>query len=320
MDEMVGTRIRAPALALAFPLGLPLPLPLGLPLPLVLVLVLGQARAADDPLVQPSLVAASASIRPGGEVVVGVRLRLAPGWHVYWINPGDAGTAVQVGWDLPEGFAAGALEWPVPSRFEAGGIASYGYSGEPVLLATLRAPASAAPGTRARIAARLDWLVCSEESCIPGEATVSLDLEVAAAEPHPSAEAPILDAARARLPRAPAGLRATIVAQDDETIVLRVEPPADLPLDGRTAAAGLFFPEREGLIEAAEEQAVRPVAGGAVEITLPRTSIVKGRVAEVRGVLRVKRLQPTTEEFGVALGADAIDTGRKGQEKQERAR
>ena len=33
---------------------------------------------------------------PGKAVELGLRLRLAPGWHGYWRNPGDAGAPPEI--------------------------------------------------------------------------------------------------------------------------------------------------------------------------------------------------------------------------------
>ena len=32
----------------------------------------------------------------------------APGWHGYWLNPGDAGLPMDVKWQLPAGFVGRA--------------------------------------------------------------------------------------------------------------------------------------------------------------------------------------------------------------------
>ena len=67
----------------------------------VLILLLGAfssgpARAAETAPVQTSrtvatLVTDTDSMPTGGRLRVGLRLRLAEGWHTYWKNPGDAG-------------------------------------------------------------------------------------------------------------------------------------------------------------------------------------------------------------------------------------
>ena len=75
-------------------------------------------------------------------------LSMDPDWHVYWKNPGDSGLPTTVDWDLPPGFTAGPLQWPVPERFESDGLVTYGYSGK-VLLFDGDTPARdcAQPGT-----------------------------------------------------------------------------------------------------------------------------------------------------------------------------
>ena len=35
----------------------------------------------------------------GGEITLGLYLAPDPGWHAYWINPGDAGKEPKVRWD-----------------------------------------------------------------------------------------------------------------------------------------------------------------------------------------------------------------------------
>ena len=41
--------------------------------------------------------------RPGETVLVGVQLRMPPGWHTYWRNAGDSGSPTQIKWKLPAG-------------------------------------------------------------------------------------------------------------------------------------------------------------------------------------------------------------------------
>ena len=46
----------------------------------------------------------------------GVLFDLAPGWHLYWKNPGDTGIAPRL--DLrADGYAPGELVWPAPTMF-----------------------------------------------------------------------------------------------------------------------------------------------------------------------------------------------------------
>jgi thiol:disulfide interchange protein DsbD len=151
----------------------------------------------DKDLVAASLVADTSVILPGQPFQVGLLLRMAPGWHTYWQNPGDAGLATTINWDLPEGFTAGAIEWPVPRRIiEPGDIHAFGYKGETLLLVTITPPSSI-EAREITLRARASWLVC-EQICIPGRADVSLALAVGQ-ETKPENSA-LFDRFRAMLP------------------------------------------------------------------------------------------------------------------------
>jgi thiol:disulfide interchange protein DsbD len=150
--------------------------------------------------VTASLIAEPAWIRPGRPLSVGLRLRMDPEWHTYWKNPGDSGLPTRIRWTLPPGFEAGPLVWPTPERFASDPLASYGYSGEVVMLSEIRTPAVAA-GASVEIAARVDWLEC-REVCRPGKAELALSLEVKAGDPPPDARfVKDFAGARARLPK-----------------------------------------------------------------------------------------------------------------------
>lgn len=116
-------------------------------------------------LARPVLLVPSAG--PSEPLTVGIRFVLEPGWYLYWKNPGDSGLPVDVQWELPEGWKASALRFPVPAKFEYDGMISYGYKKEVMFLATLT------PGQEplSSLKASLDWLIC-KESCIRGSAVV----------------------------------------------------------------------------------------------------------------------------------------------------
>jgi DsbC/DsbD-like thiol-disulfide interchange protein len=161
-------------------------------LPNLLALVIGcvaclivQVHAADVPTTHPAkaqLLADVASIAPGKPFTVGVRLTMQPGWHTYWTNPGESGQPIAVKWNLPAGYTAGELRFPVPVRFvQPGDLYGYGYEGEVMLLATVTPPAEgASSGGAVELSANVSWLVC-KDICIPGKATVSLSLPMATA-------------------------------------------------------------------------------------------------------------------------------------------
>jgi thiol:disulfide interchange protein DsbD len=125
------------------------------------------------------LVSETTALVPGRSATLGLRLVHEPHWHTYWINPGDSGLATKLTWELPAGFRAGEIIWPVPQRFEVGGLFNFGYNGDALLPVQIDVPASAKPGSNVQLAVEARWLVCREE-CIPGKAMLTLDLPVAA--------------------------------------------------------------------------------------------------------------------------------------------
>ncbi|HWO04482.1 MAG TPA: protein-disulfide reductase DsbD domain-containing protein, partial [Methylomirabilota bacterium] len=179
-------------------------------------------RAAGPPRVSVALISEGASIEPGSPLWVGLRQRIAPGWHTYWLNPGDSGEAPTIEWALPRDFAAEPIVWPRPERLPVGPVVSYGYTKEVVLLTRVTVPVDAQPGSRVTLRGRASWLVC-EKICIPEEAEVALTLPVIAGRPAPAVTAPAIERARRAVP-APSPWPATLSATA-ETVTVSVAAP-----------------------------------------------------------------------------------------------
>ncbi len=124
------------------------------------------------------------SIQPGVPFTVAVRFRLDPGWHNYWRNAGDSGLPTEIEWYLPEGFSAGAIQWPIPDRIVAYTLVDYGYSGEPTLLIEITPPRDLDRGSPVSLRARVDWLIC-ESICLPAYEEVETELAVSSDPPRP---------------------------------------------------------------------------------------------------------------------------------------
>jgi len=106
----------------------------------------------------------------GQPFLAAVRLKIEEGWHVYWENPGSPGGPPRVTWNLPDGYTASPLLFPVPHRHPTGSFTSYGYEHEAVLLTTISPPSGA--GIPDLFGAEVNWLVCAN-TCIPGKASLN---------------------------------------------------------------------------------------------------------------------------------------------------
>jgi thiol:disulfide interchange protein len=159
------------------------------------------ASALESAVVQSSratatLVTDSDAAPAGGHFRAALRLRLAPGWHTYWHNPGDAGAAPEFTLTLPDGAKAGPIAWPTPRRMAEDGLTTYAYTDEVLLPVTVTLGAADGP---TRVAAHAAWLVC-KDICVPEEGDFSLTL--ANGPIAPSAQAPLFAAADRVTPRA----------------------------------------------------------------------------------------------------------------------
>jgi thiol:disulfide interchange protein DsbD len=154
------------------------------------------AGASDH--VKTSLVADTTAIEAGKPFTVGVRFDIAETWDIYWRFGGDLGLPTRVDWELPEGFRAGPLQWPLPEAHLADGdIMNYIYRHEAVLLSEITPPAQLPPGS-ITLKAKLNWQMCDPSTCIPAHADVALALPAGTAAP---ANQELFTKTRAQLPK-----------------------------------------------------------------------------------------------------------------------
>lgn len=152
---------------------------------------------AENPQSSVRLVTAYQAAPRHGEVRLGIQFRLAPHWHVYWKNSGDAGYAPVVAFARQDGLSYPELLWPAPHRFElAGGLEAFGYESGVIYPVHARVDTTA---DRLHLAADVDYLVC-EVDCVPHRYNLALDQPLADHPVLDPATAPLLDAAFTAVP------------------------------------------------------------------------------------------------------------------------
>ncbi|WP_306391102.1 protein-disulfide reductase DsbD family protein [Telluria beijingensis] len=215
-----------------------------------------QSNVQQSPRATVSLVSEYAAVTPGQELRIGLRQRLAPHWHTYWKNPGDAGSPPSITFNSPQGATVGDIAWPGPDRFIIGPVASYGYENEIVFPMTLKVPQDARPGSELVLEAKADWVVCEKE-CIPEEGTFRLVLPVEASARDASDEIrAAFRTADARQPQA-SPWKATVSA-GESTLHLTVEGEGIAPATVRSA---LYFPDSWGIVDHVAEQFLKVEEG-----------------------------------------------------------
>ncbi len=158
----------------------------------------GQLSSLGGKQLAASLIADTASVEAGKPFTAGVRLVIQPEWYIYWQNVGDIGVPTTVAWELPDGWKAGPLQWPLPvSHLGAGDYLNYIYEHEVLLFAELTPPATLPPGP-VTLKAKVAWQVCNPSQCVPGGADLALELPTG---PATAANAALFAEWRAQVPK-----------------------------------------------------------------------------------------------------------------------
>ena len=207
-------------------------------LALLLVPALGHAKG-----IEPELVAEGPA-PPGGEVEVAIHMRTRPGWHGYWLNPGDAGLPMEVEWQLPPGFSVGALRYPVPTRLTIAGLMNYVYEKDYAVLVRLKVPQGASGAVPIRASAR--WLACTDKVCVPESGSFALTVPVGAGTPGRER----FDEWRRALPRPLAAVARFELSGDRLRLALPL--PSDV-----TLGDPYIYPAADGAVDYAGEQSFR---------------------------------------------------------------
>jgi DsbC/DsbD-like thiol-disulfide interchange protein/cytochrome c biogenesis protein CcdA len=206
-----------------------------------------ESKPVVSPRATVSLVSDTDSVAAGKPFRIGLRLRLAPGWHTYWKNPGDAGAPPDLALTLPKGSEAGPIVWPVPRRLSEGPLVTYAYTGDLLLPVTITPPA----GGDMLVKAHAEWLVC-REICVPEQGDFQLSLPTGPAAP--SAQAGLFAAADRQVPR-PSPWQAVVNGDG----VLGVQGPE---LSPTTVVDAWFIPDTAGLIRNSAAQPLTVWQGG----------------------------------------------------------
>jgi len=238
------------------------------------------AQAAPVPVehVEVDLVAENRGLVAGDAPNwVALRLQPEPGWHVYWLNPGDSGIATGLDWTLPPGVTAGPIHWPYPHAQRLGDLTNYGYGEETLHLVPLTLAAGWPADQPVALQAEAKWLVC-KDICIPGKAQLKLELPVVAAASADPAWTAAFARARAALPREAPGWSAHYAVADGSV---------SLAVTGAQFEADEveFFPEPNDLVNHAAPQRVAIDPRDGLRLSQALSSYYVEAPAELRGVL-----------------------------------
>jgi thiol:disulfide interchange protein DsbD len=186
---------------------------------------------------QAQLILSADIARPGDTIWAGVDLKMEPGWHTYWKNPGAAGMPTKIEWQLPPSVTAGKIQWPLPEKLPPAEVTTYGYNDKVVLLVPLKLAADLKPGPL-DLKAKVSWLEC-KEACIPGSGEIEATLNISD-ETKPSADAVTIESWQKKVPKSATNLTIYACWYDStnvnpRSLLIQIKPPE--------SGAADFFPD-----------------------------------------------------------------------------
>lgn len=259
-----------------------------------------ESESVDTGKVVASLVSSNDSAAPGETIEVALRTILDTGWHTYWRNPGDSGEPVQLDWQLPEGWEAGEITWPLPMTLPTGPIINYGFEGAPLFPVSVTVPEAAEPGTIQNLTLDFYYLVCAD-ICIPENGSASIDIAIGETMKDPRWD-PLIQDALNRAPK-PASFSAAVRQEGEEAVLtLKDLPEADF-------SDAYFFPFDQGVVQHSAPQRAA-IGEDGVEIRAASDfAWTDGLPDEIVGVLSyMEDGTRTGSEVTVEVG-DALDIG-----------
>jgi DsbC/DsbD-like thiol-disulfide interchange protein len=245
---------------------------------LLLILIPASAQKISAPHVTISLISERNTLQPARENWVGLHFQLEKGWHVYWINPGDSGEPPKVEWDLPPGFKAGPLQFPVPERIALPPLMNFGFENDVLFPVRLSVPAASQSNETATLNATLKWVIC-REVCIPGKGQLALTVPVTNKSPSPTPNANLFLKTKARLPKPLPAKWKTRVSESGDHFLLSINSV-------KAISQAVFFPAEELVIENAAPQELTTSKNG-LDLKLKKSGLSGKPLSRLKGVLVV---------------------------------
>ena len=139
---------------------------------LIIFVISIEARSAKTDHAEITIVGNTNIISEPGVIQLGYKFVFTPGWHTYWINPGDSGGPPIFEFNSPSGWEIKENVWPGPQKIIYPPLMTFGYVDEVIFPFELNLKNLNDQATEITT----KFLVC-DDICVPEEAILLLSLK-----------------------------------------------------------------------------------------------------------------------------------------------
>ena len=139
---------------------------------LIIFVISIEARSAKTDHAEITIVGNTNIISEPGVIQLGYKFIFTPGWHTYWINPGDSGGPPIFEFNSPSGWEIKENVWPGPQKIIYPPLMTFGYVDEVIFPFELNLKNLNDQATEITT----KFLVC-DDICVPEEAILLLSLK-----------------------------------------------------------------------------------------------------------------------------------------------
>ena len=139
---------------------------------LIIFVISIEARSAKTDHAEITIVGNTNIISEPGVIQLGYKFIFTPGWHTYWINPGDSGGPPIFEFNSPSGWDINENVWPGPQKIIYPPLMTFGYVDEVIFPFELNLKNLNDQATEITT----KFLVC-DDICVPEEAILLLSLK-----------------------------------------------------------------------------------------------------------------------------------------------
>lgn len=211
----------------------------------------------DGRKVQLSLISESSTVGSDNKILLGLRVKIAPGWKTYWRSPGVSGYGLNLAWDGSKNIQSIKVLWPLPKHIRTQMGVVNAYEGDLVfpLVVELKDP-----NKPLHASLQVDMLVCDDANCLPIMEDLNLDLP--AGSKTISSNAKLIQQALTKLPKtnviqnhdlSPISIESVIVSgANDIPPVLMVTLTKSKGIFSDSSIPDLFMEIKDGIIDASK--------------------------------------------------------------------